>query len=134
MNTDEDGMSHVCPQRGIAHTDMIDTSLKTFSRGISRGAIVTVATEHTVVEDMGRGKDIQPVSPPWVRDATHVAQSNAIGTTHRTSIQYETVDKHVFAAIDMTTLIATRWTGDTPAEDAHVLCIVYGKRTCEITA
>ena len=52
MNADEDGVCHISPKGGILHTDIVHTAAEALTSGVCCGAIITIATEHTVVQDM----------------------------------------------------------------------------------
>ena len=60
---DEDGVCHIGPEGGVAHAYIVHRTLEPLAGGIGGGAVVRGATEHTVVGHVGRGKDVEPVSP-----------------------------------------------------------------------
>lgn len=52
VDTDEYGVSHVGPKRGVCHFNVVHRAVESFSGGISCGAVVGVSAEHTVVGDV----------------------------------------------------------------------------------
>ena len=60
---DEDGVCHIGPEGGVAHAHIVHRTLEPLAGGISGGAVVRGTTEHTVVDHVGRGKDVEPVTP-----------------------------------------------------------------------
>ena len=92
MQSDEDGMNHICPKGGIAHTHIARRTAEALACSIGSSTVITVATENTVIEYIRRSKYIQAVAPTRVRDAPHIVERHNITTAHRTGIHDETVN------------------------------------------
>ena len=134
MNADEDGMCHISPEDGVLHTDIVHTAAETLASGVSCGAIITIATEHTVIQNMARSKDIQAVAPSRMGDAANIVKRNTAASTHRTSAERDTINENVLAAMHMNALVPVGRTADATTNDTDILCILNGKCTIDIAA
>ena len=135
VQTDEDGVSHVGPQRGVGHADVAHAAREALAGGIGRGAVVAVAAEHAVEEDIAASaEDVQAVAPLRMRDAAHVVEGHVVAAADGAGVKDEPVDAHVPRAIDMTALVAALGPGDAAPQDADVLGIVDGEGAGEIAA
>ena len=134
VNADEDGMCHVGPQRGVLHVDVSAISAESLARGVGRGAVVRIAAEHTVVENVGGCKNIQAIAPTGMRDATHIVQPHTVRTACWAGVHNEAINQYILRAIDMSAFIATCRTGHAAPEDAYVLSIIDGKGAGKVAA
>ena len=134
MKSNEDGMCHISPEDGVLHTDIVHTAADTLASGVSCGAIIAIATEHTVIQNMARSKDIQAVAPSRMGDAANIVKRNTAASTHRTSAERDTINENVLAAMYMNALIPVGRTADATTHDTDILCILNGNCAIDIAA
>ena len=132
VDADEDGVSHIGPERGIAHGHIAAVAEEAFARGVGCGAVVRVATEHAIVEHVLRGEHVQSVAPARMGDALHVAQGDAVGCAHGTCVQRQPVDEYIPRAMHMTAFVAPLRTGYATSYDTYIVGILDGEGAGEV--
>ena len=134
MQANEDGVGNVGPQRRVAHADVVDRAFVSLARGVGRGAVVAVAAEHSVVDYVLRGEDVEAVAPLRMGDAANVVEPNAAALAHGTGVEHQSVNLDVAAAIDVAALIAALGACYAAPDDAHVVGVLNGKCAGEVAA
>ena len=107
---------------------------KALSCSIDCSTVVTITTEYTVEGDVMTGKDVQSITPAWMRDAAHVVQSHIMTIPYWTGVDSEAIYKYVVRPIYMCSFVSSAWTCNAPAKNTNIMGIVDGKGACEITA
>ena len=96
MQSYENGMCHIGPQRRIGHADVTHTAIKSFTCGVSRCTIVRVATEHTIEENIATtAKHVQTVTPLRMRDRAHVVQRHVAAGSDGTGIHNQSINQYI---------------------------------------
>ena len=114
MDADEDRVRHVGPECGVAHGDIVRRTLESLACGIGCGAVIGVAAEDAVEENVARAaKDIQSITPRRMRDTADIVEGDILRLANGAGVEHKTVDKHILRAIDMSALVAPFWSSDT---------------------
>ena len=73
MDTNHDGVRHIGPEGGIAHGDVTDAACESLACGIGCSAVVGIAAEDAVVEDIGASSEnIESIAPLGEGNALHI--------------------------------------------------------------